>query len=157
MIEGPRAGWRSPEILGLFVVSAAALGAFVYWERRNADPMMDLKLFRDRTYSLAILTIFAVLFAVYGMLLVITQYLQNVRGYSPTEAGLLLIAVQRHGYARVAPGGTTDGKGRLAPAHPGGARLQITGFGVMIAGMRNQHRHRRRRPRDGFRSAAPCA
>ena len=53
--------------------------------------MMDLKLFRDRTYSLAIITIFAVLFAAYGMLLVITQYLQNVRGFSPTDAGLLLL------------------------------------------------------------------
>ena len=53
--------------------------------------MMDLTLFRDRTYSLAIVTIFTVLFAVYGMLLVITQYLQNVRGFSPTDAGLLLL------------------------------------------------------------------
>ena len=53
--------------------------------------MMDLTLFRDRTYSLAIVTVFSVLFAVYGMLLVITQYLQNVRGFSPTQAGLLLL------------------------------------------------------------------
>jgi EmrB/QacA subfamily drug resistance transporter len=91
VIEGPRAGWTSPEILGLFVLSAAALTAFILVERRSADPMMDLTLFRDRTYSLAIVTIFAVLFAVFGMLLVITQYLQNVRGFSPIQAGLLLL------------------------------------------------------------------
>jgi MFS family permease len=53
--------------------------------------MMDLALFRDRTYSLAIATIFSVLFSIYGMLLVTTQYLQNVRGYSPTDTGLLLL------------------------------------------------------------------
>src|SRR5207342_1880243 len=45
----------------------------------------------DRTYTLAIVTIFAVLFAVYGMLLVTTQYLQNVRGFSPIDTGLLLL------------------------------------------------------------------
>jgi EmrB/QacA subfamily drug resistance transporter len=91
VIEGPRAGWHSEEIVGLFLAAAAALVGFVLVERRSADPMMDLTLFRDRTYSLAIVTIFTVLFAVYGMLLVITQYLQNVRGFSPTDAGLLLL------------------------------------------------------------------
>ena len=91
VIEGPRAGWRSPEIVGLFAIALAALAGFVRVERRSPDPMMDLTLFRDRTYSLAIVTIFTVLFAVYGMLLVITQYLQNVRGFSPTDAGLLLL------------------------------------------------------------------
>src|SRR6516162_5136728 len=92
VIEGPRAGWLSGEILTLFVVAGAALPAFIFCERRSADPMMDLKLFRDRTYSLALITIFAVLFAAYGMLLVITQYLQNVRGFSPIDAGLLLLS-----------------------------------------------------------------
>src|SRR5262249_5233444 len=71
VIEGPHAGWVSGEILALFVIAGAALTAFIFCERRNADPMMDLKLFGDRTYSLAIITIFAALFAVYGMLLVI--------------------------------------------------------------------------------------
>jgi MFS family permease len=91
VIEGPHAGWLSAETVVLFVVAAVALAAFVRVERRSADPMMDLTLFRDRTYALAILTIFAVLFAVYGMLLVITQLLQNVRAYSPTQAGLVLL------------------------------------------------------------------
>ncbi|MGE5414599.1 MAG: DHA2 family efflux MFS transporter permease subunit, partial [Syntrophomonadaceae bacterium] len=91
VIEGPRAGWRSPEIVGLFATALLALAGFIRVEKRSPDPMMDLTLFRDRTYSLAIVTIFTVLFAVYGMLLVITQYLQNVRGFSPTDAGLLLL------------------------------------------------------------------
>ena len=64
--------------------------------------MMDLKLFRDRTYSLAIITIFAVMFAVYGMLLVITQYLQNVRGFSPDGCRVAPVAVQREPDDRVA-------------------------------------------------------
>ena len=50
VIEGPHAGWLSGKILTLFVVAGAALAAFIFCERRNADPMMDLKLFGDRTY-----------------------------------------------------------------------------------------------------------
>ncbi|MGA7035809.1 MAG: MFS transporter, partial [Pseudolabrys sp.] len=92
VIEGPQAGWLSGHILTLFVVAGAALAAFIFCEGRSADPMMDLKLFRDRTYSLAIIAIFAVLFTAYGMVLVITQYLQNVHGFSPTDAGLVLLS-----------------------------------------------------------------
>src|SRR5262245_42484039 len=73
VIEGPRAGWLSGEIITLFVVAGAALAAFIFCERRSVDPMMDLNLFRDRTYSIAIITIFTAMFAIYGMLLVITQ------------------------------------------------------------------------------------
>jgi EmrB/QacA subfamily drug resistance transporter len=92
VIEGPQIGWLSGQILTLFVVAAAALAAFIFCEGRSADPMMDLKLFRDRTYSLAIIAIFTVCFTAYGMVLVITQYLQNVRGFSPTVAGLVLLS-----------------------------------------------------------------
>src|SRR5438046_2467031 len=88
VIEGPKVGWLSVEILALFVLAGAALAAFIRCEQRVADPMMDLALFRDRTYSLAIATIFSVLYSIYRMLLVTTQYLQNVRGYSPTATGL---------------------------------------------------------------------
>jgi len=135
VIEGPRAGWVSAQILGLFVASALALAGFVVWERRSGDPMMDLTLFRDRTYSLAIVTIFAVLFATYGMLLVITQYLQNVRGFSPTDAGLLLLPYS------VSVTLVSLRAGKLV-ASVGSRRLilsglatQMAGFGVLIAGL----------------------
>jgi hypothetical protein len=54
LIEGSRSGWGSPLILGLFAV--AAIGGFliVRTERRSADPMMDLTLFRNREYALVI-------------------------------------------------------------------------------------------------------
>ncbi len=97
--------------------------------------MMDLTLFRDRTYSLAIVTIFAVLFAVYGMLLVITQYLQNVRGFSPTQAGLLLLpysATCTLVSLRVGKLMGVVGSRRLILL---GLTSQIVGFGVMIAGL----------------------
>ncbi len=91
VIEGPRAGWTSAPILALFAVAVAGGAVFVWLERRAADPMMDVSLFRDSAYALAIGTICSVFFAVYGMLLLTTQFLQNVRGYSPEETGLMIL------------------------------------------------------------------
>jgi MFS family permease len=65
---------------------------FVAVELRSTDPMMDVRVFGDRVYTTAIFTLFTVLFSVYGLLLVLTQYLQNVRDYSPERAGFVLLA-----------------------------------------------------------------
>ena len=135
VIEGPKAGWGSKEILALFIVSATAFAAFVAVERRSPDPMMDLTLFRDRTYTLAIVTIFAILFSVYGMLLVITQYLQNVRGFTPAQAGLLLFPYSLTATLvslRVGKLVPIVGTRRLILL---GLLINIVGFGVMIVGL----------------------
>ena len=91
VIEGPKRGWLAPVIVGLFAVTAVMLAAFIVCEKRSADPMMDVTLFRDPTYAMAIITICVTLFTFYGTLLVTTQYLQNVRGFSPVDAGLFLL------------------------------------------------------------------
>ncbi|MCB1014026.1 MAG: MFS transporter [Acidimicrobiales bacterium] len=91
VIEGPQQGWLDPVILACFAVAVVAWVAFVRYELAQRTPMMDVRLFADRTYSLAIGTIFVAFFSVYGMLLVVTQYFQNVRDFSPATAGLLLL------------------------------------------------------------------
>jgi EmrB/QacA subfamily drug resistance transporter len=135
VIEGPHAGWLSREILTLLVVAVAALAALIFCERRSADPMMDLKLFRDRTYSLAIITIFAVLFGTYGMLLVITQYLQNVRGFSPTDAGLLLFPFSASMMIVSLTAGKLVGVVGSRRLILLGLASQIIGYAVLIAGL----------------------
>ena len=112
-IAAPHIGWLSETTIALFVLAAVAAIAFVAVERRSNDPMMDVSLFRGRTYPLAIVTIFVVFFAIYGMLLVTTQYFQNVRGYTPQVTGLLLMPFSAmvfavsllvgHAVARVGP------------------------------------------------------
>ena len=92
LIEGPHDGWLSPLIIGLLVAAAVLGTTFVLVELRTPTPMMDVRLFHDHVYSVAIATVFVVLFAVYGLLLVLTQYLQNVEGYSAEGAGLVLLA-----------------------------------------------------------------
>jgi MFS family permease len=122
-------------IVALFVVAIAALAAFIRFERASPDPMMDLALFRDRTYSLAIATIFSVLFSIYGMLLVTTQYMQNVRGFSPTDTGLLLLPFSATMTIVSLSVGHLVGKyGTRTPILAGLTSL-IVGLVIMIAGM----------------------
>ncbi len=135
VIEGPHAGWLSGEIITLFMVAGAALAGFIFCERRNADPMMDLKLFGDRTYSVAIITIFAALFAVYGMLLVITQYMQNVRGFSPTDAGFLLLPYSMSLMIVSLTAGKLVGVVGSRRLILLGIVSQILGFAVLIVGL----------------------
>lgn len=134
LIEGPHEGWLSPLIIGLLVASAVLGLAFVAAELRTSEPMMDVRLFRDHVYSVAIVTIFVVLFAVYGLLLVLTQYLQNVRGYSAEGAGLVLLAqtVPLIVFAPIAG----NLAGRVGDRLPtlGGLAAAVVGLAIIIAG-----------------------
>lgn len=93
LIEGPHEGWWSPLIVGLLTASALLGVVFVVVELRVDEPMMDVHLFRDRVYTVAMVTLFVLLFTVYGLLLVLTQYLQNVLDESASRAGLVLLAL----------------------------------------------------------------
>ncbi|MEU1722589.1 MFS transporter [Nonomuraea sp. NPDC005692] len=73
------------------VVTVLALGAFVAWELRTAHPMVPLALFRDRDFAGGSLSLTLVQVGNGGLLLVLTQYLQFVLGYTPTQAGLAFI------------------------------------------------------------------
>ena len=88
VIEGPRAGWRSGLILGLFATAATALAVLLVYEPRRRDPLVDLRFFRSVPFSSA--TVLAVCsFASFaGFLFLNVLYLQQTRGYSAFDAGL---------------------------------------------------------------------
>lgn len=124
LVQAPVYGFSSPVIVGTLVTSVVVLVAFVFWELRSPDPMMDVRVFADIPYTAAIVTVLTVLYCAYGTLLVITQYFQNVRGYSPERAGVLLLAfsVPSMVMAPIA--------GRLV-ARFGGRRPTLTGLGLV--------------------------
>ncbi|MEV0380094.1 MFS transporter [Nonomuraea sp. NPDC050643] len=70
------------------LITVVALGGFVAWELRTSSPMVPLDLFRNRNFSGASLSLTLVQIGNGGLLLVLTQYLQFVLGYTPTQAGL---------------------------------------------------------------------
>ncbi len=88
IIEGPRAGWLSPEIVGLFAASAAAAAGLIGYEPRRKEPLLDLRFFRSAPFSGATLIAVSALAALGGFLFLNTLYLQDVRGLSALSAGL---------------------------------------------------------------------
>ncbi len=88
IIEGPRRGWESPLILGLFVVAAVSLGTLVAYERRRREPLIDMRFFKSAPFSGATVIAVASFVCLAGFLFLNTLYLQEVRGLSALRAGL---------------------------------------------------------------------
>jgi EmrB/QacA subfamily drug resistance transporter len=91
LIEANSYGWTSPRIITLFVVGAIALGIFVMLELRQRKPMLDLALFRNRTFSGANAAMLFVGVSMFGMFFYNSQFFQIVVGYSPIQAGALFL------------------------------------------------------------------
>jgi EmrB/QacA subfamily drug resistance transporter len=90
IIEAPGEGWSSGLVLGSLAVAAVLLGAFVWWERRTAEPMLDLGFFRSRSFSVGTAAVSLAFFALLGGIFALTQYLQFAHGYSAIEAGAVM-------------------------------------------------------------------
>ncbi len=126
-IEANNYGWTSGRILGAFALAVVALVAFVLLERHQRTPMLDLSLFRQRTFSGANGSMLFVGLAMFGTFFFVSLYMQNVLGYSPVQAGatflpmtLLIIALAPRA------GALTD---RV------GSRWLVGGGMVLLAGM----------------------
>ena len=125
IIEGPARGWRSPVIMALFAVSAAALAAFVAYEARRAEPVLDPRFFRSAPLAGAVLTAISATAAVGGFLFLATLYLQEVRGMPAVRAGLHLLPMA----SMVALGALVSS--RILARR--GARLPMVTAGVALA------------------------
>jgi EmrB/QacA subfamily drug resistance transporter len=158
IIEAPTSGWTSATVLAAATFGAACLAGFVWWQRRAAEPLLDVRLFSNPRFTAAASTIAVLFFALFGFLFLATQYLQFVLGFSPSAAGVrvlpyagaMIVAasasaalVARLGTKRVATAGmvsfsaglavaatvtTGTGYGRLAVA------LLLMGAGMGLAG-----------------------
>jgi EmrB/QacA subfamily drug resistance transporter len=87
LIEANNKGWTSVEILALFAVAAVGLVAFIALERYQRAPMLDLSLFRNRTFTGANLTMMLVALSMFGVFFFVSLFVQNILGYSPVQAG----------------------------------------------------------------------
>ncbi len=92
LTNGHRFGWGSPLIAGALLLSVALLATFIWWEGRAPFPMLDLKLFKIPTFSLGALSGFLAFMGGSSIWFLMPFYLQKVLGYSPGQAGLVLVA-----------------------------------------------------------------
>jgi DHA2 family methylenomycin A resistance protein-like MFS transporter len=88
LIESSSYGWTSPLILGLFSGAAVLLAAFLLVEARVREPMLPLRLFTNRVFSVANVAGLLLFFVMLGTFFFVTQFLQAVQGYTALEAGL---------------------------------------------------------------------
>jgi EmrB/QacA subfamily drug resistance transporter len=88
LVEGNEWGWGSTLELSMFAVALVGLTAFALVERRRSAPMVDFGFFRSRTFLGANIVAFIVSFAMLAMFFFLALYMQNIRGYSPLQAGV---------------------------------------------------------------------
>jgi len=88
LVRGNSHGWTSLGVAGPLVAGVVVVGAFVAWERRAAQPMLALGLFRNRAFSASNATAWLMSFGMFGSVFLLAQFLQTVQGYSPLQAGL---------------------------------------------------------------------
>ncbi|MEU5881990.1 MFS transporter [Spirillospora sp. NPDC047279] len=127
IIELPKHGLTGAPTLTAFAVAAAALITFVGWEIRTESPMVPLGLFRDRNFSGGSLSLTLVQVGNGGLLLVLTQYLQFVLDYSPTEAGLAFLPMAVSSLL-------FNGLGAALGARIGNRAAAVSGLLIMAAG-----------------------
>ena len=90
--KGQRDDWFSSHfILIMSVICVGALISVVFWEWFNKDPIIDLHLFKDRSFAIGNLLIFLVGFALLSSTVLLPQFLQLLLGYSAEQAGLALM------------------------------------------------------------------
>ncbi|MFJ8547539.1 DHA2 family efflux MFS transporter permease subunit [Streptomyces sp. NPDC093676] len=90
-LGGTTWGWGSAQTVGLAVLGVVLLAAFVLVERRAAEPVLPLKLFRVRTFTLSALISFIVGFAMFGGMTYLPTFLQIVHGITPTLSGVHML------------------------------------------------------------------
>lgn len=91
LVRGGERGWTSGEILGAMSVGVVATAAFVLWEMRAKEPMLPMRFFRARSFSVGASASVLLSASLFAAVFFMAQFLQSALGYSSLEAGLRLL------------------------------------------------------------------
>lgn len=152
IIQAPERGWRSTSSVVNFAIGAAVAVVFVGWEMRRDDPMLDIALFRNRSFSAGSVALALLFFAMAGTVFLQAQYLQFVLQYTPLAAGFALVPAaigmllgtgagahlaERHGGRIAVTAGTLIATAGVAvhAAFVDGGSYAPTGIGLLLFGL----------------------
>ncbi len=133
-LGGTTWAWGSAQIIGLAVLSVLLLIAFVYVERRAAEPVLPLKLFRIRTFSLVAVISFVIGFAMFGAMTYLPTFLQVVHDITPTMSGVHMLPMV---FGLLL---TSTGSGQIVSRTGRWKIFPILGTGITAVGLLLLHR-----------------
>jgi EmrB/QacA subfamily drug resistance transporter len=88
VVHGADDGWSSAHILTALIGGGLLLVAFLVWESRTPSPMLPLRLFTSRAFSVVNVTAFTFAAGVFGSVFLLAQFFQVVQGYTPLQSGI---------------------------------------------------------------------
>jgi len=126
---GRQYAWASPEMIGLAVAAVVLLLGFVAQERRTAEPILPLRLFREPVFNVVALVLFLTTCAFFAAIVFLPLFLQRVTGATAVESGLLLLPMLLAGTISTAVIGRVVTRTGHYKAFP------VVGLGLMSAGL----------------------
>jgi EmrB/QacA subfamily drug resistance transporter len=124
IIQAGRDGWTSPKVLAAFAAALVLLGTFAWWESRATHPLLPVRFFRNRSFSVANAALVLVMFVLFGTIFFLSQYFQSVQGYTALGTGVRLLPLSA--VVVVASALSARLVGRI------GIKLTV-GFGLLVA------------------------
>jgi EmrB/QacA subfamily drug resistance transporter len=91
LVRAQSLGWTAGEVLVSLLAGALLLGAFVMWERRASEPLLPMSFFAKRSFAVTNVASLSMYFGMFGSIFFLSQYMQDVLGNTPLQAGLKLL------------------------------------------------------------------
>ncbi len=132
LVQAGQAGWGSVQTVAGLAIGAAAMLAFVAWERRTAAPMIPLGLFRSGSFSAAVATQFLMAAAIYSAAFLTSQYFQFGLGDSPLGTGLRFLPWTATPMVVAPIAGAVFDKVGARPLIVPGLAMQAAGFAWIV-------------------------
>ena len=158
LVQAGQAGWGSAQTIIALCLGAASIAGFIAWEKRAAEPMIPLGLFRSGSFSAAVATQFLLAAAIYSAAFLTSQFFQFGLGDSPLGTGLRFLPWTATPMVIAPIAGAVYDKIGARPLIVPGLLMQAAGFGwiVYLAAHSSAYAsyvapfaHRRRRDLDG--------
>jgi MFS family permease len=128
-VYGPQDGWSDSHTLFYLAIGLLLGAIFVWWEARATEPIIPLKLFKNHTFTLTSILGAIIGAGMFGAIVMLPLYMQVVKGYSATDAGLKLIPLM------LGIVSTSIMSGKLISKHGHYKRFPIMGTAIMTVGI----------------------
>ncbi|KUO13127.1 DHA2 family efflux MFS transporter permease subunit [Streptomyces sp. DSM 15324] len=131
LIRGNGDGWSSPRVLTGLIGGTLLLAVFVLYETRANNPMLPMRLFRSRAFSSVNAASLFMFVGMFGSIFLLSQFLQDVGGYSPMEAGVRMLPWTAMPMIAAPIAGTLSDRFGGQPVVVTGLLLQATGLALL--------------------------